>query len=296
MILILICLPALQSLRCPRKLIAVPELPEVKTIQDQLNRSMPFRIKRVQRSRVAASIVHTPLTRLAGRTITHIERTGKLLDFRLDDGRHLLSHLGMSGAWLMSGESGQRITEKHTHVQFEGSSLSGMRYLAYVDPRRFGHMYLFSPEQAAAKLQQLGHDLLSPQFTLRYFTQALLRYPQRMIKVTLLDQSLFAGTGNYIANEICAHGGVLPQRKVLTLRRAELKRLYLGVEKVLTPTLGKGGTAFGGGYRDAHGERGTGVQHLVVFYQSICRLCGRTPVVKTMLAQRGTYHCPRCQR
>ncbi|TVP78353.1 MAG: Fpg/Nei family DNA glycosylase [Puniceicoccaceae bacterium] len=271
----------------------MPELPEVKTIQDQLNCDMPFRISRVQRSRVAGSIIHTPLPRLVGRTITHIERTGKLLDFRLDDGRQLLSHLGMSGAWLIASTP---ITEKHTHLQFQGESPAGVRYLAYVDPRRFGHMYLYTAEQAAAKLSQLGHDLLSPLFTLKYFTDALLKYPQRMIKVTLLDQSLFAGSGNYIANEICAHGRVRPNRQVHTLSRAEIKRLHQGVHQVLSPTIGNGGTAFGGGYRDANGERGTGVQHLVVFYQSTCQLCRRTPVVKTILAQRGTYHCPRCQR
>ncbi len=274
----------------------MPELPEVKTIQDQLNGFMPFSIERVRRSRVAGSIVHTPLTGLTGRTITHIERTGKLLDFRLDDSRHLLSHLGMSGAWLIARHPDPPIAEKHTHLQFQGKSPAGAGHLAYVDPRRFGHMYLYSAQQAAAKLQQLGPDLLSPQFTLQYFTDALLSYPQRMIKVTLLDQSLFAGTGNYIANEICAHGGVLPHRRVQTLCRAEISRLYRGVQRVLRPTIGKGGTAFGGGYRDAHGERGTGVQHLVVFYQSICQLCRQTPVVKTVLAQRGTYHCPSCQK
>ena len=42
---------------------------------------MPFRIARVRQSRVAASIVHTPLIGLAGRTLTHIDRVGKLLDF-----------------------------------------------------------------------------------------------------------------------------------------------------------------------------------------------------------------------
>ncbi|MEM6886494.1 MAG: DNA-formamidopyrimidine glycosylase family protein, partial [Verrucomicrobiota bacterium] len=80
----------------------MPELPEVKTIQDQLNTVMPFQITRVKLSAVADSIVHTPMTKLNGRTLTHVERKGKLLDFRLDDGRHLLSHLGMSGAWLIS--------------------------------------------------------------------------------------------------------------------------------------------------------------------------------------------------
>lgn len=267
----------------------MPELPELKTIQDQLNRLMPFRIRALRMSPVAASIVHTPMQGLVGRQILRVERKGKLLDFVLDDGRHLLSHLGMSGGWWSSE---QRVRAKHTHVQFEGAG----GYLAYVDPRRFGHMYLYGAEDAQRKLAELGHDLLAPEFTAAYFKSALLRYPERCIKVSLLDQKLFAGTGNYIANEICAHGGVLPQRRVGSLSAAEFKRLYRGVAKVLDASIERGGVAFGGGYRDTRGDTGSGVQNLVVFYQQCCQLCQKTPVVKTVLAQRGTYHCPRCQR
>jgi formamidopyrimidine-DNA glycosylase len=267
----------------------MPELPEVKTIQDQLNAIMPFEIKSCALSLVASSIVHTKMDRLCGRTFLEVRRKGKLLDFVLEDGRHLLSHLGMSGGWWISE---QQVTEKHTHVQFAGAS----GYLAYVDPRRFGHMYLYNSEQAAAKLAELGHDLLSTDFTARYFKAALLRYPQRAVKVSLLDQSLFAGTGNYIANEICAHARVLPHRIVKTLSAAELGKLYRGVSTVIDGTIAKGGVAFGGGYRDTRGDQGSGVQNLVVFYQQQCQLCKKTPVVKTILGQRGTYHCPRCQK
>lgn len=267
----------------------MPELPEVKTIQDQLNAIMPFQIESCSLSDVAGSIVHTAMDGLAGRTFREVSRKGKMLDFILDDGRHLLSHLGMSGGWLISPE---RITTKHTHVQFAGAS----GYLGYVDPRRFGHMYLYDVERADAKLAELGHDLLSPEFTARYFKAALLRYPQRAVKVSLLDQSLFAGTGNYIANEICAHARVLPHRLVKSLTAAELGKLYRAVSTVIDGTITRGGVAFGGGYRDTKGDKGTGVQNLVVFYQQECQLCKKTPVVKTILGQRGTYHCPRCQK
>jgi formamidopyrimidine-DNA glycosylase len=267
----------------------MPELPEVKTIQDQLNAILPFAIQDVQLSSVAASIVHTPMDRLQGRQILEVSRKGKLLDFILDDGRHLLSHLGMSGGWLISP---QRVSKIHTHVQLGGES----GYLAYVDPRRFGHMYLYESERAQQKLAELGHDLLAPEFTAAYFKSALLRYPERCIKVTLLDQKLFAGTGNYIANEICAHARVLPQRQVRSLTAKEFTRLYQAVATVLDRTITRGGVAFGGGYQDTKGEKGSGVQSLVVFYQEQCQLCRNTPVVKITLAQRGTYYCPSCQR
>ncbi len=267
----------------------MPELPEVKTIQDQLNKITPFKILKRELSPVSNSIVHTKMDKLGGKTILAVNRRGKMLDFLLDDGRHILSHLGMTGTWLISKN---KIKEKHTHVQLTGEDF----YLAYVDPRRFGHMYLLDESSANIKLNELGMDLLDPKFTLEYFKENLLRYPERFIKVTLLDQKLFAGTGNYIANEICAHAGVRPDRLVKTLTPKEIKKLYLGVFKVLDPTINSGGTTFAGGYRDTTGEKGAGVNHLVVFYQKTCQLCKKAAIKKIILAQRGTYYCPECQK
>lgn len=266
----------------------MPELPEVKTIQDQLNTLMPFDIGSIELSSVSGSIVHTPLDALAGQQIVRVERKGKLLNFIIANGWHILSHLGMSGSWLMSD---QVVRRKHTHLQFKGEGA----YLAYVDPRRFGHLYYLSGAAAQAKLASLGPDLLSPEFTLDYFLAALDRYPQRCIKVSLLDQGLFAGTGNYIANEMCAHAGVLPFRLVASLQLQEREKLYHAVATVLAAPIQMGGVAFGGGYQDAHGEKGQGVQSLVVFYQKKCQLCKDSDVIKITLGQRGTYYCPRCQ-
>jgi formamidopyrimidine-DNA glycosylase len=267
----------------------MPELPEVKSIQDQLNKIMPFEIKSWQKSPVSDSIIHTKTDGLKGKTILNVSRKGKMLDFILSDGRHLLSHLGMTGTWLISKE---KILEKHTHLQFKGQKY----FLAYVDPRRFGHMYLYDENLAQKKLSELGLDLLDKKFTLEYFQSSLKKYPHRAIKVSLLDQSLFAGTGNYIANEICAHGRVLPTRLVKSLGPKEMKQLYQGIFKVLNPTINSGGTTFAGGYRDTTGNKGNGVNHLVVFYQKTCQICKKTPVIKILLAQRGTYYCPKCQK
>ena len=272
----------------------MPELPEVLTITKQINNAaMPFTIKTCTTSSVADSIVHTKLDKLRGKVILRVSRKGKMLDFILDDQRHILSHLGMTGTWLISKT---KVVEKHTHIQFKGLVSGAEMYLAYVDARRFGHLYLYGPEESQKKLDELGHDLLDENFTYEYFKTSLMKYPERYLKVTLLDQSLFAGSGNYIANEICARGSVLPHRKVKTLKEREIKKLYEAVTLVLDDTVESGGTTFAGGYRDANGNVGEGVKHLVVFYQKFCQMCQKTEVVKTVLAQRGTYHCPKCQK
>lgn len=267
----------------------MPELPEVETIRSQLSAYLPLKIVSVASTpQLKQNILHTELD-LKNKTIIAIKRKGKMLDFVFDDGSHLLSHLGMTGTWLI-GETIK--STKHTHLTLTGTKHT----LAYDDPRRFGHMYYYDKAQAEEKLAELGLDLADPDFTLEHLTSAIKRYPERALKVTLLDQKLFAGSGNYIANEICARAGIRPTRKCKNIKREEFPKILKAIHEVLEPALASGGTTFQGGYRDSTGEKGLGVTHLVVFYQKICQLCGKTPVKKITLAQRGTYYCPKCQK
>jgi formamidopyrimidine-DNA glycosylase len=235
-------------------------------------------------------LLHTPVT-LEGLTLTEILRKGKMLDFHFADGSHLLSHLGMTGTWLVSTTPP---TLKHSHIILQGSNAQGTLFLTYNDPRRFGHLYHLSESEAQKKLLELGNDLT--QMTELEVTMALKRYPDRALKVTLLDQKLFAGSGNYIANEICARAGIRPTRKCSKIKKGEFAKIFRAIALVLNPALESGGTTFQGGYRDTTGEKGLGVNHLVVFYQKICQLCHKSAVKKIILAQRGTYYCPNCQR
>lgn len=267
----------------------MPELPEVETIKLQLSHYLPLKIVSLSFTpQLKQNILHTDLN-LKDKTLLSINRKGKLLDFVFDDGSHLLSHLGMTGTWLVGEEIK---TSKHTHLTLKGEKIT----LAYDDPRRFGHMYYFSAEEAAKKLAELGMDLADPGFNLEYLTSALKRYPERALKVTLLDQKMFAGSGNYIANEICARAKIRPTRKCKAIKKEEFPKILTAVKEVIEPALASGGTTFQGGYRDSTGEKGLGVQHLVVFYQTICQMCKKTKVKKMILAQRGTYYCPHCQK
>lgn len=271
----------------------MPELPEVETIRRQMSYILPLKITSVKLSDVAGSIVHTPMEKLKGKTINEILRHGKMLIMQLSDGRKILSHLGMSGSWRISTE---KLNEKHNHIQIIGDSPEGKVYLTYVDPRRFGHLYLYDEAQAQKKISELGVDLKSNDFTLEYMKKSLLKYPERAIKVSLLDQKLFAGTGNYIANEICARAKVMPTRLVKDIKPSEFTRLHQAVFTVIDDATETGGTTFQGGYADTTGSKGGGVKHLVVFYQKICQMCMEMEVQKITLAQRGTYYCPKCQK
>lgn len=267
----------------------MPELPEVETIRSQLSHYLPLKIESVATTPgLKQNILHTDLP-INGRTIIDIKRKGKMLDFVFEDGAHMLSHLGMTGTWLI-GETIK--ASKHTHLTLKGPKYT----LAYDDPRRFGHLYFYTAEEAKNKLSELGLDLADPDFDLAYLTAAIKKYPERALKVHLLDQKLFAGSGNYIANEICARAKIRPTRKCKNVKKEEFPKILKAIREVIEPAIASGGTTFQGGYRDSTGERGEGLQHLVVFHQKICQMCKKTLVKKIILAQRGTFFCPKCQK
>lgn len=269
----------------------MPELPEVETIRSQLSHYLPIKIDSVTITKEAKKdLLHTPL-KLENLSLEKILRKGKMLNFIFSDSSQLLSHLGMTGTWLVSHEAP---TMKHSHVIIRGINQSGVIYLTYNDPRRFGHIYHLDPVKAGLKLSELGPDLI--EMSELEVTTALKRFPDRALKVTLLDQKLFAGSGNYIANEICARAGIHPTRVCGKIKKDEFPLIFQAIAQVLNPALQSGGTTFQGGYRDTTGEKGLGVSHLVVFYQKTCQLCQKTAVKKIILAQRGTYYCPKCQK
>jgi formamidopyrimidine-DNA glycosylase len=102
-----------------------------------------------------------------------------------------------------------------------------------------------------------------------------------------------------MASEICARSGILPTRPNGNITSDEISKIKNSINIVIKGAIETKGTTFSGGYRDANGEKGEGLKHLVVFYQEYCQMCLenniKTKIIKITLGQRGTYYCPRCQ-
>ena len=271
----------------------MPELPEVETIKNQITPNLPLKVKRVILSDVSDSIVKDKDFPLKNFVIERVERQGKVMRFFLDKNRRIISGLGMSGSWRISHLP---ITEKHTHVQLCGENKDGDFFLGYIDPRRFGNMHFFNEENEKKWLMRLGADVSKPEFNLEYLIELKKKRPNKVIKPFLLEQNFFAGVGNYMASEMCARAGIRPTRRMKTLTKKDLEKLLEATKVVLDHTINSGGTTFSGGYQDANGNKGKGVTNLVVFHQEICGLCLESEVKRLVLAGRGTFYCPKCQK
>jgi formamidopyrimidine-DNA glycosylase len=189
---------------------------------------------------------------------------------------------------------GPHPVDVHTHVVLECGS--GGQFL-YRDPRRFGRLLLvpgwgFSGHP---RLDRLGPDALSLDAVALSRILAG-RSGARSVKAVLLDQTVVAGVGNIYADEACFEAGIRPSTRSGRLSGRARDGLAACVLEALQRGIRNSGTTF----RDfvgADGAMGTNAEDLRVYGRAglPCLRCG-ADLVASVVAARGTVHCPTCQR
>jgi formamidopyrimidine-DNA glycosylase len=290
----------------------MPELPEVEITRSRI---APLLVGR-EIGRIDTTGDHyffiTPTRRLrsalAGRTVVALDRAGKYLVARLDDGRRLLLHLGMTGQLFSSEAASVRLLsataratlapeeqrrfepDVHTHLRIHFSD--GGQSVFFRDVRKFGKVQLVARDEPNERLDRLGIDALEATGELLF---AASRKRKVAAKALLLDQTVLAGTGNIYADEALFLAGVRPGRRAARLTRRECDALAAGLVRVLRRSIETGGSSISdyvapdgsdGAYQD---ER-----HVYARTGEPCRLCG-TLIKRRVIAQRSSHYCPECQ-
>ena len=282
----------------------MPELPEVETIARQLRElvvdrtiadfsSSWVRLTEPEPAEVFAA-------RLRGRRITGVRRRGKFVVFDLDDGDALVVSLRMTGK-LLYGVDG--VDPRYVRGEIHFSDGTALRFS---DTRKFGRMAIVDtaaldskvmPRRSKAPLHSsLGQEPLERRFTVAWLRELLRRRPRAAIKPLLLDQRAIAGIGNIYAIEALWRARIHPLRQAGSLRAAEVERLHGAIKWALRKGIRLGG-ASRRDYVDARGREGRMQREFQVYGRAgePCPRCGR-PVVRTVVAGRGTFHCSSCQR
>jgi formamidopyrimidine-DNA glycosylase len=273
----------------------MPELPEVETVRRMLDESVRGRtIRSVTLSghRLRERIPATLPRRLRGRTIERVERTAKYLLIGLDGDLTLLSHLGMSGRWLVL-RPGQRPALPHVHARIRFADGTG---LWYQDVRRFGLLRLVLSADLGRDpaLARLGPDPVAAPPT-GAGLRAVARGSRMAVKTFLMDQRRIAGLGNIYASEVLHRAGLDPRRRAGALAAREWEAVAAEIRAVLAEAIARMGTTFST-YRTVWGEPGQYGELLRVYDRANepCHRCG-TPVRRIVQGQRSTFYCPSCQ-
>jgi formamidopyrimidine-DNA glycosylase len=270
----------------------VPELPEVETIARGLAHTVAGKTIESVKIHLAKMALAPPGVRFAaalrGERIESVGRRAKYVVMELSSGRKLVTSLRMTGRLVVQRPG--EIDYPATHVVLHYTD--GTR-LSFADVRTFGRMRLVEPGEPWDAA--LGVEPLSPAFTPEGFA-GMLSGRTTPIKTLLLDQSRIAGIGNIYACEALWEAGIRPGKPAKALTRPAALRLYHAIRDVLARATEMRGTSVDD-YVDAEGLQG-GFQNALSVYGRLgepCLKCGR-PIVRTVLAQRGTWWCRNCQR
>lgn len=272
----------------------MPELPEVETIRRGLDAAL--RGRRVSSAWVSGTALRKPsplpLQALAGARVAAIERHAKVMTWRFDDGRVLVSHLGMTGKWLF--EDPARPAGPHTHLRLVFDDGTRLRY---EDARRFGWLAFHDADAPPRDTAHYGPDALDDGLDEARFAR-MLAASRTPLKAFLLDQTKVSGLGNIYACEALWRAGLSPRRLACNTPARRVAPLLAAMRGVLNDSLAAGGTSFND-YVDSIGRQGSFLFDVAVFQREgrPCPRCRReTSVRRIVQSGRSTFYCPGCQR
>lgn len=274
----------------------MPELPEVETVRHTLQHLVVNKqivsVCVLWDNIISMPSVKTFQENCMNQTIVDMDRYGKYLIFVLDE-YLLVSHLRMEGKFYYY--PALQTPSKHTHVVFKFEDGSELHYH---DTRKFGKMYLIDKSDSyllRPPFSHLGYEPFDVLATPDYL-KSKLKNRHISVKQALLDQTILVGLGNIYVDEVCFRCGIFPGMPVSLLKSKDYKCIITSSQDVLNKAIALGGTTIRT-YESNLGVTGRFQNELNVHLRKDmpCYVC-QTPIIKTKVATRGTYYCPKCQK
>ncbi len=314
----------------------MPELPEVETIKNDLRKAiLGKKIADVllRDKKAVGGGVDDFLKILKGNEFKGISRVGKLLIFKLKNGKYFLIHLKMTGQLIYitppnpplrkgRGLKGEKrglnpptppllkgakgiIAGGHPFPEIAGHPTKFTRAvfkfadgseLYFNDMRRFGYLKIADEEKLKKIERGYGIDPLGKDFKYESFRK-IFKNKKVSVKSVLMDQKLMAGIGNIYSDEILFAAQVKPTRRANSLKEAEMKKLFSVIRPILKKAIKHRGTTFSD-YVDGQGKQGNFTPLLKIYGKKAgekCPVCGGG-VKAVKIGGRTAKFCPKCQR
>lgn len=270
----------------------MPELPEVETVRRELAPWLTGRTILAVERLAPAGPKYRDLPRAVGQSVCAVERRGKFLVMPLSGGDELVLHLGMTG--VVSHRPPPHEAHLRVRLRLSGGAPDT---LYFRDARRFGRLLVVpaGDYRGLPTLAAMGPEPLSEAFTVAGFRRSLGR-SGAAVKTCLLSQRPVAGVGNIYADEALWRARVHPETPARRVSAAKAALLHHAIRDVLAASLEAQGTTLND-YRTVNGEVGAYLEQLAAYghAEEPCPRCG-APLRRTVVGQRGTVYCARCQR
>lgn len=212
---------------------------------------------------------------LVGREVGTVHRLGKWILVPIGSGETLLMHLGMTGLVVATPLEGPR-------HRFDRLCLTAEHTVTFRDRRRLGGIWLAADQ---AVVESLVGDLGPDARGISAATLAeRLRATRRPVKTALVDQSVVAGLGNMLSDEVLWSARIHPGRPAGSLTEDEIRVLHEALGDVLRRSIRAGHIPRTKGW--LAGQRAA--------VEPACPRCGDA-LVRFRVGDRRALICPVCQ-
>jgi len=297
----------------------MPELPEVQTIVNDLQKILPgLKIAGIETDweKMFKNCSFDKFKKeVVGEKILDVRRLGKNILIDLSNNKTVLVHQKMTGHFLygnwkaadppaggwLSEEAGAIRDDpqnRFIHLVFDLSNgplrSEASKQLALSDLRKFAKVLLW-PTGKLSELEDinnLGPDPTDKDFDFKKFKERL-DEKKGKIKTVLMDQSVFSGIGNIYSDEILWLAGIHPLRQVSSLTREELKSIFNSTKKILKKAIEARGTS-DSDYRDPSGKKGH-YQDILYVYGLEGEKCQKKDggiITRLKISGRSAHFCP----
>lgn len=270
----------------------MPELPEVEIRRQYLETSSLHQIIAnidVDDRKLLTTDYTTLVTTLAGRQFIGTHRVGKNL-FVLTDNPDIIVHMhfGMTGDLEYYHSSLDR--PRFARIVFEFTNGFNLGFLC---PRKFERVGLIDNIDAFLKRKKIGPDGLA--ISVEELAERIYQ-KKAFIKPVLLDQSIVAGLGNWIVDEVLFQACIHPEQRANTLTNDQFNQLHNAILLVLKTAIRYEAT-----YRDfpnsflIHVREWDDSPYDDVEAHKFCPRCS-TRIERTEVGGRTTFFCPKDQQ
>lgn len=224
--------------------------------------------------------------------VVSVKTRGKFMYWEFSNGWYLLCTFGMSGQW--SPKQGKHVC---LDITLYDDKVNVETFNIYFnDPRHFGTIkFVKGEDQLKTKLSELGWDPLQDDLT-KYsdWLIGVLSKTSKPIGQLLMDQSLFAGVGNYIRAEALYLAKMSPWKPANQFSKDDAQNLFQACIDVMQTSYQYQGATIQT-YKTAYGEEGR--------YSSCFKVYGKktdplgNKIIKEDTPDKRTIHwCPTVQK
>ena len=287
----------------------MPELPEVEVVKQSLAKTIVnLTIKNIifNTNKLRYIIDKKKLKKTINSKILSVKRRSKYLLINLNKNITIITHLGMTGKFLIYKKNIKIKTsfyyeindneDKHNHVVFE---LNKKVKLIYNDVRKFGFIELKPTNKIinTSYIRKLGPEPLSRSFNTIYFKNYI-KKKKKSLKNLLMDQTFVSGLGNIYVNEVLFLTNLNPKKKINKINEIEIRNIIYSIKKILKKSIKKGGSSIQN-FNDTRGKSGSFQQNFYVYAREgkkcLQNNCSDF-IKKIVVSNRSTFYCKSCQK